>query len=329
MYDPDLLNKVIDRLTRPNSIILLHHNADPDAVGSAISLKLAYGIQNICAAESVSTPGKRLAGLLNEEILISPDITNYENHIVLDCSTPVQLGDLARDLKEPLVIDHHTSSDDWKSDTQLQDPEASSCAEIIYEILKYGGKDITADIGLCLLSGIITDTGRFRFANERTFVTVSKLLNKSGQNMEDVLSSMEDEDYFNFSKRMAQLKAASRMDIIPFGEYLVAYSQVSSYEAAAARALMLAGADVVFVSNGKSKDLRISSRAKPQILKMGLNLGDFMSIVAGKAGCQGGGHPGAAGLNGKGDPENAKKIIIDEIKEFFKTIEKKEPNEKS
>jgi len=308
------MDNILDLLGEKKSIALLHHNADPDAVGSAAALKLVIPELDIGCPVSVSNAGKRVAKALGIEILLDPDLGQYEQFVVLDTSTPVQLGDLLEGVKDPIVIDHHTSSGLWKASVEIIDPTSSSCAEIIFDIFKRSDVLFTPEIGIALMAGIISDTGRFRFASAKTFAIVSEIMDRTGLSSEEVMVILEDEDYFNYSKRVAQLKAANRLTYTNVGEDVIVSSHVGSYEAAAARVLLITGGDVVFVSNNKKKELRISARAKPHIVKKGVHLGEFMSKMGEKLNCQGGGHPGAAGMNGKGDPEIALGTLVDEMR---------------
>jgi nanoRNase/pAp phosphatase (c-di-AMP/oligoRNAs hydrolase) len=311
---------LLERIKAKKTLVLLHHNADPDAVGSAAALKEVIPLLDIACFASVSNAGKRLASHLGIDISTEPVLEDYEQFVVLDTSTPVQLGELAPGVKKPIVIDHHTSSGLWDAEIEMIEPEASSTAEIIYDIFESAGIDITKEIGVALLAGIISDTGRFRFASSKAFSTVSKILDCTGLSVEEVITLLEDEDYFNYSKRIAQLKAANRMNFTTVGEIVIVTSHVGSYEAAAARILMITGGDIVFVSNNKKKDLRISARAKPHIVDMGVNLGEFLGEMGEELGCQGGGHAGAAGLNGKGDPETAINTLVKGIEKLLKEL---------
>jgi len=318
---------LLELLRTKKTLVLLHHNADPDAVGSAAAFKLLFPHLEIACPVSVSNAGKRLAASLGIEISFDPVMEDYEQFLVLDTSTPVQLGDLAEGIKRPIVVDHHASSDLWNGQMEIIDPEASSTAEIVFEIFESADVEITKDIGTALLAGIVSDTGRFRFASSRTFGTVSRILDRTGLSVEEVIMLLEDEDYFNYSKRIAQLKAANRMSFSNVGEIVIVTSHVGSYEAAAARTLLIAGGDIVFVSNNKKKDLRVSARAKPHVVNLGVNLGEFLQSMGEKLGCQGGGHPGAAGMNGKGDPEKAMATLVQGITDLLIKLDKDEPSE--
>lgn len=61
-----------------------------------------------------------------------------------------------------IVIDHHLEPQPF-ADVYLSLPEASSTAEIVYDLLEQSDVELTRDIALGLYVGIMTDTGSFRF----------------------------------------------------------------------------------------------------------------------------------------------------------------------
>ncbi len=64
-----------------------------------------------------------------------------------------------------VMIDHHTFPEDF-ADIMLWDEEASSACELIFRLIAEEWQDkaaLTQDIATCLYTGIMTDTGSFRF----------------------------------------------------------------------------------------------------------------------------------------------------------------------
>src|SRR5699024_5810306 len=59
-------------------------------------------------------------------------------------------------------------------------PEAPACAQVLIVVLEYLKMDINKDIGTCVLTGIITDTGGFKYSGvtAETFEFAAWLLNK-------------------------------------------------------------------------------------------------------------------------------------------------------
>ena len=97
-------------------------------------------------------------------------------------------GDLSRvgSHVQPLIararrvvdIDHHVLSGAF-GDIQVLHAQAASTSEIVYALLEALGLPITPDVATCLFTGVITDTGSFRFQNvtPNTFHVAAALLN--------------------------------------------------------------------------------------------------------------------------------------------------------
>jgi hypothetical protein len=96
------------------------------------------------------------------------------------------------------------------------------------------------------------------------------------------------------------LKAAQRAKISSFKEWIIVFSRISSYQASVARALLSLGADLVVVGGERDGVLRISMRASKDFSeKTGIHLGRDLAQPLGESiGGAGGGHEGAAGING-------------------------------
>jgi phosphoesterase RecJ-like protein len=76
-----------------------------------------------------------------------------------------------------LCIDHHISNNFFAKRTCLDSQAAATC-EFMYEIITEMGVEISPIIATCLYTGIITDSGCFRFDNTtaKTHYVVSKLM---------------------------------------------------------------------------------------------------------------------------------------------------------
>jgi len=88
----------------------------------------------------------------------------------LDFNHPSRLGsfqDLVQGSDKPkYVIDHHQDPDDF-ADHYYVDSDASSTAEMIYRLAAEMQETdlIAADAAICLYTGLVTDTGSFRFSS--------------------------------------------------------------------------------------------------------------------------------------------------------------------
>lgn len=293
------------------ALILSHQNADADAVASSIALfeglkGLNDKIQvELGAPRSVSKIGNQILESFGKGIEIDPDI-NAGLLILIDVSTLNQLAPLdiainAADAKKA-VIDHHAPHDDTKgmADFYIVDEDASSCAELIYRLLKEGELDVDEEIGKAILIGIIADTAHLKFASQDTLKVVNEILEKTGVTYDDVLTLLEMPE--DISQKIAHLKAAQRLELYRVVDWVIVTSHVSAFGASAARALLSLGADIAFVASDTKDGIQVSSRATPEFLKKtGLHLGkDIMPKVGEMMSGSGGGHAGAAGAKGGG-----------------------------
>jgi len=304
-------------------LLLCHHNADPDALGSAIafsryleSLGLKY---RIGVAQSVSSYAKRL--LQFAEVEKDPEVKE-DVVVIFDTSSPEQLEpvEIPKD-RVIIVIDHHIEKKKpIKAKVRVVDSSRTSTAEIVWELLKYlNFYDLTS--AKAILAGIVTDTANFRFANSKTFKTVSEILSIFNIQMGEIfnlVAPVSDEN-IDQAKRMAILKACQRMEVKKVKRYVIAISKVSAYESLACKTFLQLGADVAIVGSDK-EGVRISARAREYLVKRGLHLGKLMEKVGPIIDGSGGGHSGAAGANGKRNFDKAIKFLVREIEKFLKSL---------
>ncbi|MCD6558402.1 MAG: bifunctional oligoribonuclease/PAP phosphatase NrnA [Palaeococcus sp.] len=305
-------------------LLLCHHNADPDSLGSAIAfsrylhkLGLEY---RIGVAQSVSSYAKRLLNFapVEKNPYVKEDVVVIFDTSSLEQLEPVKIP--KKDGKFVIVIDHHMEKENpIKGDIAVIDSSRTSTAEIVWELLKYLNfyDEIAAR---AILAGIVTDTANFRFANARTFKTVGEiqaLFNIPMGEIYNLIAPVSDEA-LDIAKRMAILKACQRMEIKKIGKYLIALSKVSAYESLACKVFLQLGADIAVVGSEK-KGVRISARAKESLVKKGLHLGRLMEKIGPIIEGSGGGHSGAAGANGKKNLEDGIRFLVDELEKFLKS----------
>ncbi|MDP2766576.1 MAG: DHH family phosphoesterase, partial [Candidatus Methanoperedens sp.] len=144
-----------------NILYLCHRNADPDALGSAFALKEAIG-GTVGVIDGCDRVASQIARQLNIEFLTNP-AEDYDLVVVVDTSTSAQLNGFQ--LKSYAVIDHHATSSLNENAAFYLHRNKGSTAEIVLEVLKIMGAPIMRRTAFALISGIITDTGSFRYAS--------------------------------------------------------------------------------------------------------------------------------------------------------------------
>jgi phosphoesterase RecJ-like protein len=152
-----------------------HMNSDGDGCGSESALARLLAAHGLAPHVVNPTPWPEMFRfLLGEDVEDrtsrgSKALKNVDLLIVLDISDVKRLGVLAdsvRALDVPkLVIDHHIASNDPPGDIVLRDVAACATAELVYDVAVVLGWTITASIARSLYTGMLTDTGGFRFSN--------------------------------------------------------------------------------------------------------------------------------------------------------------------
>lgn len=320
---------LIDKLDAELTVLLCHHNADPDAIGSAFAFsRLLKKIRpqlevEVAAAQGPSRLSKFLLDHLPIELVEQPRIEDADLLVLLDTNTIQQLDEWSERVKAAraplIVIDHHASHPETERLATLciADENASSTCEIVYGFFKELKVDLVEAEAKAIFLGIAFDTRHFVLANSKTFKIISELVDK-GVNAQEALAMltlpMEE------SERIARLKACRRVQLLKIGEWIVALSHVSAYQASAARALIGLGAHVVAVAGQHENTLRMSLRACREFYeKTGIHLGrDIAKPLGEHLHGMGGGHSVSAGVNGTGEIESSLKRFVRLLKEKLK-----------
>lgn len=161
-------------------VITTHRNPDGDAIGSSLGLMHYLHKRGIPA--NVVTPTdygdflKWMPG--NEEVVIyendkAKGCQLFENADLIFCldfndtQRTENLQPVLDEMKAPkILVDHHLDPKGFQ-DYGLWDSSAAATAELIFDLINdLGHKDeIDKSIGSCLYTGIVTDSGSFRFAS--------------------------------------------------------------------------------------------------------------------------------------------------------------------
>lgn len=187
-------------LAKPKRIaIVTHWSPDGDAIGS--SLGLWKYLKKTGHDATVVVPNeypeflhwmyghKQVVDAMKKKKRAESILKNAELIFCLDFNELKRinsLGEIISQLPTPKVlIDHHPNPSDF-ADYVLHKTDASSTAELIYEfIAAMGGvKKIDKDIANCLYTGIMTDTGSFRFPSTsvKTHRIVASLMEAGAEN---------------------------------------------------------------------------------------------------------------------------------------------------
>src|SRR6185436_20230480 len=116
----------------------------------------------------------------SDMIMIQDDVTAiYDAAFIIECSDVERPG--LPGLKNQFIvnIDHHSTTEPF-GDINWIDPTAGAVGEMIYNLAKALGIEVTKEIGECIYTAILTDTGSFHFSNttERTLKIASELVRR-------------------------------------------------------------------------------------------------------------------------------------------------------
>ena len=301
--------------------VLVHGNADMDAVGSAYAIARCFPGCAVFAPDGLDRVSKMVLGKM-EATAREGLGEGFDDVVVVDTSSPEQIN-APEGFAPALVVDHHSPTGGWSNaGVFLCDESRTSCCEIVKEIIDRAGVPIPRDAALMLLGGMLTDSGHFQFARPPMLEAFADLMERHGIEMDEAMGLVEAE--VSISERIAMLKAAGRVKYERVGQLIVASSSAGSFEASSCRALLGAGADVAFVGSQREGEFRISGRATQEAVRKGIRLGEIMSRVGSESMCDGGGHDGAAGLSGTGDVEAALAMCVENAMDAMRAIRARE-----
>ncbi len=282
-------------------VIVMHGNADMDALGSAYALSKLYPSADIFAPNGMDRVAGMVAEKMGAAVLSECDLSSYDLVVVVDSSTPLQLETDQQVPKDAVVIDHHVESGEWGGHPSFIDSTRTSCCEIILDMYDEEGTELERDAGLMLLGGMITDGGTFQFADSRLLRAFASIMERCDIPMDEALEFTRAP--VSMSERVATIKALERTKFDRIGTLIVATAVAGSFESSVCRALLCAGADVAFVASQRDEMFRMSSRATQDAVRRGINLGTILKGIGDETSTAGGGHDGAAGISGIGDAE--------------------------
>ena len=227
--------------TQKKIVIIPHRNPDGDALGSALALKHFLEAKkhkvNIVSPNDYPTflkwlPGESDIIKFSKKPSIARDkINNAELIFGLDFNSLSRIQDLSEIVKktnvDKIMIDHHESPE-FFANLNYSDPSMSSTCEMVYNIINASdSKLLDKKIACCLYTGIMTDTGSFRYPSttSKTHQVVSHLLSL-GANSSEIHQKIFD------SSSMSRIKllGISLSNLVKIPDLPVVYITLSKQE---------------------------------------------------------------------------------------------------
>ena len=187
------INQLIEN--NPKIVIITHYNPDGDAIGSSLGLKHFLKAKGIEVEVIAPNDFPKFLKWMPEAKKIT--IADYKRKkamemiqeaevlFILDFNASHRSGNLVapwieRSKAVKILIDHHQQPDDF--DFVYSDTTIPATCQMVYHFIEALGKEnlVDVDVAECLYTGIMTDTGGFRFrsTNATTHRIVANLIEK-------------------------------------------------------------------------------------------------------------------------------------------------------
>ncbi len=316
------LDEILKEIKEAEKIVILtHESPDGDAVGSSLAMKLM--LEELGKKSDVIIPEySRMFQFLPSatEIKMDSEIKKYDLAISVDCANFKRMAknEYFEQAKKTIVIDHHGSNNMY-GDLNYVNPVSPACCEILAGMAEYFGIKISKEIGTCIMTGIITDTGGFRHLGitPDTFEYTAELI-QLGVDIPDIYKRTlrtKTKANFELTKRVID-----RMELLEDGK--VSFTYMTSQDELEVGAepgdhegLVDIGKDIegvkvsILIRQKDNEDAyKVSLRSEDDI-----NVSDICFVFGG------GGHARAAGALIQGNVEQVKEKLMKEIKKWMES----------
>jgi phosphoesterase RecJ-like protein len=309
----------LDKVIKEAESILIgtHLNPDGDALGCALAMSLyldGIGKQNEVVCHHM--PPKNLEFLPGSDRI--RQVPKHESHdlaIMLDLESIDRLGTTApyfENAPKLVLIDHHIPHH-APGDLRIVDTKAPATAVILTRLLIEMGATLTPEMSTNLLTGIVTDTGSFRYRSTtpEAMHLAARLLEEGGN-----LNLISEEVYR--SRPMAGMKLLGTMlskmhtacndkiawSVLVHDDFTKCGATEEDTEEFVNELLTIQTVQIAALAReGKPGKIRVSlrSRGKYDVAQVAREFG-------------GGGHINAAGCSFETTPEEAERLLVEGMK---------------
>lgn len=200
-----MISKALDAIKQYDVIVIHRHTSpDGDAMGSQIGLKRIiehnFPDKQVYAVGDDARRFSFMDGSKMDEI--SDDVYDGALAIVLDTSAKSLISDDRYKLADLRIrIDHHIFVEDI-AEIDIDDTSFESCCGLVTYLAREWGLDVPVDAAKALFTGLVTDSGRFRYdsTTPRTFDLASFLLSK-GFSATSIYNELYQDDFDNVKLR--------------------------------------------------------------------------------------------------------------------------------
>jgi bifunctional oligoribonuclease and PAP phosphatase NrnA len=310
---------VVDAIRAHDRFVLTtHENPDGDALGSLLAAKLAFdqlGKDSVMVLHGDSPLPQEYAFMPLDDLQRRwPDDVSERVLVALDCANESRIADPEVLGRVPLSIDidHHHDNTRF-GQINLIVPDASSTGEVLRDLLRELGLELTPDIAEALYIALVTDTGRFQYTNTTPkALRLAAELVEAGADVHRIFQGVYESVQFAKLKLLA--RALERAQVYEGGRIVVSYLLRTDFAEVGAAEPYSEGI-IDFLRAVEGADMAVLIREPPRqdgparrvSLRASVDELD-VSAIARKSG--GGGHRQAAGFSSESS--------IEEITDFVR-----------
>src|SRR6185437_2619676 len=222
------LKAIADALRRHDRfLVVTHENPDGDALGSLLAMTIA--LQRLGKDPVMYLPGKNPLpaeyGFMPLEGVVREPPADAAERVLLavDCAKEDRIGDEAARSRAPLVIniDHHHDNTRF-GDLNLIVADASSTGEVLRDVFAELGLELTPELAAPLYIALVTDTGRFQYANTTPkALRLAAELVEAGADIHAVFQQVYES--VEFAKLKLLARALDRAEVLEGGRLVVSH----------------------------------------------------------------------------------------------------------
>jgi bifunctional oligoribonuclease and PAP phosphatase NrnA len=304
-----------------------HARPDGDCIGSQVALArvlAARGLASVCVnpdpvPRRMEFVARGMKFLRTDEAILLPEDTAS---VFVDCADHARAGERlkARFPRPAGCVDHHLSNSGYAA-VNIVDSHSAAACEILAGLFIDAGIPIDPGTATALFTGILTDTGQFRYnsTSQRSFVLAGELVARGASPPEAGYELFERESAGKLQLLqvfLASLKmeCAGRICIgtLAPGAFEATGTTAEDTEGLVDFARCVDGVDIgVLIENRPDGGVKASLRSKDPLCRL--------DTVAGRFG--GGGHACAAGLNQKAGAGDFRAQLLGALEERLREVD--------
>lgn len=314
---PELVEAFRREISGATSVLIgTHLNPDGDALGCALGMSYFLAQEGI-AHEVVChhAPPFNLQFLPGVGKIRQTPSRKHDLGIIVDLDSLERLGSLApnfAELPRLVVIDHHVPHE-APGDVRIVDTHAPATAVIITRLFELMEVEMTPEMSTCLLTGVVTDTGSFRFRNTTAeALSVAARLVEAGGNINRISEEVFQRKPLSSARLLGYLleRMTLEMDdrlcygVLDFQDFLHTGAEDVDTEGFVNELLSIRTVEIAAIfREPKPGRVRVSLRSR----------GDHdVAAVAREIG--GGGHKNAAGCSFEAEIEEALELVLPRLR---------------